>query len=428
MLRNSRIGRSALVLACVLGVVAAATAASGGTSEWPQFRGPKGLGTSADKGLPVSWTAEENVVWKVSLPGAGGSSPVILGERIFLTCFTGYKVPGEPDGSMDQLKRHVLCLRRSDGKTLWSKAVPSRLPEKSRIRTGHGYASNTPATDGERLYVFFGKSGVFAFDLEGRQLWHALVGSRLSGWGSAASPIVYRNLVIVNASIESSSIVALDKTSGKEAWRAPGIKEAWNTPLLVDLGGGKTELVVAIPRKVLGLDPASGERLWSCETGIGWYMVPSMTAHAGVVYCAGGRSNDALAIRAGGRGDVTASHRLWQLKKGSNVPSVLVHDGHVYWAHESGRAFCVEAKTGRIVYERRLPRSDLIYPSPVLADGKIYYMSRRGRTFVVAARPEFKLLATNELGRAGMFHGSPAVAGGRLFLRSDKYLFCLGAK
>ena len=125
---------------------------------------------------------------------------------------------------------------------------------------------------------------------------------------------------------------------------------------------------------------------------------------------------------------MTASHRLWQLKKGSNVPSVLVHDGHVYWAHESGRAFCVEAKTGRIVYERRLPRSDLIYPSPVLADGKIYYMSRRGRTFVVAARPEFKLLGTNELGRAGMFHGSPAVAGGRLFLRSDKYLVCLGAK
>ena len=428
MLTHSRAHRSALVVACVLGMVFAATAASGASSDWPRFRGPKGLGTSPDKGLPLSWSAEDNVVWRVPLPGAGGSSPVILGERIFLTCFSGYNVPGEPRGSMDQLRRHVLCLQRSDGKTLWSKEVPSRLPEQSSIRTGHGYASSTPATDGERLYVFFGKSGVFAFDLAGRQLWHAHVGSRLNGWGSGASPIVHGKLVIVNASIESSSIVALDKMSGKDVGRAPGIKEAWNTPLLVDLGGGKTELVVAIPRTVLGLDPASGERLWSCATGIGWYMVPSMAAHGGVVYCAGGRSNDALAIRAGGRGDVTASHRLWQLKKGSNVPSVLVHEGHVYWAHESGRAFCVEAKTGRIVYEQRLPRSDLIYPSPVLADGKIYYMSRRGRTFVVAASPEFKLLSTNELGRAGMFHGSPAVAGGRLFLRSDKYLFCLGAK
>jgi len=415
-------------LVWMLGIVVATTAASGGATDWPQFRGVKGLGASADTGLPVSWGTDENVVWKVPLPGAGGSSPVILGERIFLTSFTGFKVPGEPGGTMDQLKRHVLCLRRRDGKMLWDKVVQSRLPERSRIRTGHGYASNTPATDGQRLYVFFGKSGVFAFDLDGRELWHADVGSRLHGWGSAASPVVHGNLVIVNASIESRSIVALDSKSGKEVWRAQGIREAWNTPLLVDVGGGKTELVVGIPRKVLGIDPATGQRLWSCDTGIGWYMVPSGVAHAGVVYYAGGRSNDSLAIRAGGRGDVTGSHRLWQLKKGSNVPSLVYHKGHVYWAHESGKAFCVDAKTGEIVYEERLPRSDLIYPSPVLADGKIYYTSRRGRTFVVAAKPEFKLLGSNELGRAGMFHASPAVAGGRLYIRSDKYLFCIAAE
>jgi len=381
---------------------------------------------SSDEGVPVTWSPSENVVWRTPLPGAGGSSPVILGERIFLTCFSGYNVPGEPQGEMDGLKRHVLCLARKSGKVLWKTEVPSLLPEQSKIRTGHGYASGTPVTDGERLYVFFGKSGVFAFDLEGSRLWHADVGSKIHGWGSAASPVVHGERVIVNASVESASIVALDRKSGKEVWRAPGIKEAWNTPLLVDVPGGGTELAVAMPRRVIGLDPATGEKLWTCETGIRWYMVPSMTAHGGIVYCAGGRSNDALAVKAGGRGDVTATHRLWQLKKGSNVPSLLFHDGHVYWAHESGEAFCVEAGSGEFVYQEKLPRSDLIYPSPVLADGKIYYMSRRGRTFVVPVGAEFKVLATNELGREGMFHGSPAVAGGQLFIRSDTALFCIG--
>lgn len=406
---------------CMLSVAVAGTRA-----DWPQFRGPGGLGVSQDTGLPVSWGPNDGIAWKAPLPGAGGSSPVILGDRIFLTCFTGYNVPGEPQGSMEDLKRHVLCLGCEDGKIIWRTGVESRLPEQTKIRTEHGYASNTPATDGERLYVFFGKSGVFAFDLAGKQLWHADVGSKIHGWGSAASPVVHGDLVIVNASVESASIVALDRKSGRQVWTTPGIKEAWNTPLLVDVPGGKAELAVAMPRQVVGIDPASGERLWSCDTGIRWYMVPCMTAHGGVIYCVGGRSNDALAVKAGGRGDVTATHRLWQLKKGSNVPSVLYHDGHVYWAHESGEAFCVEAQTGAFVYEEKLPRSDLIYPSPILADGKIHYMSRRGRTFVVPVGAEFKVLATNELGREGMFHASPAVAGGRLYVRSDKALFCIG--
>jgi outer membrane protein assembly factor BamB len=410
-----------LLACCIVSAVALAARA-----DWPQFRGAGGLGVSTETGLPVSWSADENVVWKTPLPGAGGSSPVILGDRIFLTGFTGYNVPGEPQGSMEDLKRYVLCLGRGDGKILWRTEVESRLPEQTKIRTEHGYASNTPVTDGERLYVFFGKSGVFAFDLAGKQLWHADVGSKIHGWGSAASPIVHGDLVIVNASVESASIVGLDRKNGREVWRTDGIKEAWNTPLLVSLPGGKAELVVAMPRQVVGLDPASGERLWSCDTGIRWYMVPCMTAHEGVIYCAGGRSNDALAVRAGGRGDVTATHRLWQLEKGSNVPSLLYHDGHVYWAHESGEAFCVDAKTGAFVYQHKLPRSDLIYPSPILAGGNIYYMSRRGRTFVVPVGPEFKVLATNELGREGMFHASPAVAGGRLFIRADKALFCIG--
>ena len=417
------------VLAMMLGLAALASAARGAGSDWTQFRGPDGLGASADKGLPTTWGPQENVVWKAELPGAGASTPIILGERIYLTCYSGHAVPGEPQGDMDQLKRHLVCLRRSDGKILWTKGVASKLPDQPKIRESHGYASSSVATDGERLYVFFGKSGVFAFDLDGKQLWQADVGSRLNGWGSAASPIVFRDLVIINASVESESLVALDKATGKEKWRAPGIKESWNTPILVAVGG-KTELAVAIFGKVLGFDPASGEQLWSSATDIGWYMVPSLVAHEGVVYCIGGRgTGGALAVRAGGRGDVTASHRLWTLKKGSNVSSPILHGGHVYWAHENeGILFCVEAKTGQVVYEERLPRAGQFYPSPVLADGKLFYTTRDGRTYVVAAKPKFELLGTNELGRVGAFNASPAVAGGRLFLRADKTLFCIGAK
>jgi len=414
------------VCAFVLAASIAAAAAQPAAGPWPQFRGPNGLGVSAEEGLPVSWGPQQNVAWRARLPGAGASTPIILGDRIFVTCYSGYAVPGQPKGETDRLRRHVVCLRRRDGKVLWEKSFSARQPEKPAIRE-HGYAANSPVTDGERLYVFLGKSGVFAFDLDGKQLWHADVGAKTSGWGTAASPIVYGGLVIVNASVESGSLVALDKHTGKERWRAGGIKESWNTPILVAVAG-RTELVVAIFGKVLGFDPATGEALWSCATDIGWYMVPSLVAGDGVAYCIGGRgTGGALAVRCGGRGDVTASHRLWTLKKGSNVSSPILHDGHLYWADDNqGTVFCVEAKTGRLVYEQRLEGLGQVYASPVLTGGKLYYTSRRGRTFVVAARPAFELIATSGLGRVGTVNASPAVAGGRLFLRADQWLFCIG--
>ncbi len=405
-----------------------ATAGQPAAGPWAQFRGPNGSGTSAEKGAPVHWGPQEGMVWKVELPGAGASTPIILGDRLFLTCYSGYGVPGQPKGEVNRLVRHVVCLSRHDGKVLWNKPVAAKMPEETAIREGHGYATNSPVTDGERLYAFLGKSGVVAFDLEGKQLWQADVGAKTSGWGTAASPALYGDLVIINASVESESLVALDKQTSKEKWRAGGIKESWNTPILVAVGD-KTELVVAIFGKVLGFDPATGEALWSCATDIGWYMVPSLVAGDGIVYCIGGRgTGGALAVRCGGRGDVTASHRLWALKKGSNVSSPILHDGHLYWAHENeGTAYCVEAKTGQLVYAERLERAGQIYASPVLADGKLYYTSRGGRTFVVAAKPKFELIATNELGRVGTFNASPAVAGGCLFLRADQWLFCIGA-
>ena len=262
------------------------------TNDWLEFRGPGGLGVSSSQGLPVRWSAGQNVVWKTELPGPGASSPIVLGERVFVTCYSGYAVPGVPGGDMSSLKRHVLCLGRSDGQIVWRKEIETALPEQATVRE-HGYASSTPTADAERLYVFFGKSGVFAFTHEGRQLWRAEVGSQVHGWGSAASPVLYQELVIINAGVESESLVALNKHTGKEVWRASGIRESWNTPLLVAVAGGKTELIVAIHGKVLGFDPASGEQLWSCATDIGWYMAPSLVTHEGIVFCIGGRSGGA---------------------------------------------------------------------------------------------------------------------------------------
>lgn len=396
--------------------------------DWRQFRGPDGQGISQSEGLPVSWSEGRNVLWRTPLSGAGGSSPIVVGDHIYLTCYTGYAVPGSSGGDLTALQRHVLCLQRADGKLLWKQDVPAAQPEQARGRD-HGYASSTPLADADRLYVFFGRSGVFAFTHQGRQLWQADVGSKTHEWGSAASPVPHKDLVIINAAVESDSLVALNKATGKPAWRAGGMKESWNTPILVPVTGGKQELVVAIAGKVLGFDPDTGEPLWSCATGIGWYMVPSLVHDRDVVYCIGGRTGGALAVRAGGRGDVTASRRLWTLNKGSNVSSPLFHAGHLYWLHEHlGIAYCVEAATGKVVFEERLGNAGQFYASPILAGGRLYGVTRNGRGFVLAARPQFEPPTRNELGDRSSFDASPAVEGNRLLLRSDKFLYCLGAQ
>jgi outer membrane protein assembly factor BamB len=397
--------------------------------DWPQFRGPGGLGISPAKGLPVTWSSDRNLLWKTELPGAGASSPIVVGDRVLVTCYSGYGVPGQTRGDLSQLQRHLLCVDASNGNILWKKDFPAVLPESPTVRE-HGYAASTPAWDGERLYVFFGKSGVYAFDLNGRQLWHAHVGDQFHGWGSAASPVVQKDLVIINACVESESLVALDRKTGRERWRARGIKESWNTPLLVPNKNGKTELAVAIAGKILAFDPDTGTPLWNCDTDIKWYMAPSMVAQDGVVYSLGGRSGvAALAVRAGGKGDVTSTHRLWTSTKGSNVSSPIIHDGRLYWMHDNlGIAYCAEAATGQIIYEERLSRAGQVYASPVLADGKLYYVSREGRTYVVKVGPDFELLATNDLSDRSTFDASPAVSGHRLYLRSNRFLYCVGEK
>ncbi len=399
-------------------------------ADWSQFRGPGGNGVSDAKNTPLNWSDTTGIVWKIELPGPGTSSPIVFGNRIFLTCYTGV-APGR-GASLDDLKRHLLCLDRATGKLLWNTPVPADLPEQSGIREDHGYATSTPVADAERVYVFWGKSGVLAFDHAGKQLWKASVGTQLNGWGSATSPVLHKDLVLVNASVESGSLVALDKKTGAEKWRARGINESWHAPLVVTAPGGKSEVIAACIKQVFGFDADTGAQLWTCQTGIGWYMCPTPIARDGIVYAIGGRNpQNGLAIRAGGRGEVSGSHVLWKINKGSNVPSPVLHDGHLYFASDSlAVAYCANAKTGEMVYEERLNQSlQGIYASPVLADGRLYYFGRTGLAVVLAASPKFQVLAENSLeNRRGYFNSTPAFDGNRLLVRSNRALYCIGAK
>jgi len=399
--------------------------------DWKQFRGPGGLATSSQGELPAEWSTEKNVLWRTKLPGLGTSSPITLGDRIYLTCYSGYGVERGDPGEMEDLKRSAVCIDHKTGEILWTRDFQPKLPESEYSggnNSWHGYSSSTPATDGERLYVFFGKSGVYCLTLAGEQIWHASVGDGTRGWGSSNSPVLHGDLVIINASVESGALVALDKQTGEQVWKAEGMRGSWNTPLLVEAPGGKTELIVSLPQSIVAYDPATGEQLWTCE-GIPdrGYVCPSVVAHDGVVYAIGGRTNTALAIRAGGRGDVTDSHLLWKTGKGSNVVSPVYHEGHLYWVHDRrGVAYCLDAKDGNVVYEERLdPRPGVVYASGIVADDKLYYATQENGVFVLAAKPEFEVLAHNEIDDARM-NASPAVSGNTLLLRNDAYLYCIG--
>lgn len=397
--------------------------------DWTQFRGPGGLGISDDKGTPVKWSSTDNIAWKVELPGPGSSSPIVVGQRVYLTCYTGYGL--EPaKGDSKELRRHLLCFDRSSGKELWKKTFEPKLPEHKYEGEGsyHGYAASTPISDGERLYVFFGKSGVFCFDLNGEQLWQASVGEGTHGWGSGCSPVLFDKLLLVNASVESGSLVALDKLTGKEAWKAGGVRSAWNTPLLVD-AKSRRELVVSTESRLLSFDPNDGKPLWNSD-GVHRYVCPSVVAHDGVIFAIGG-GHTSLAVRAGGSGDVTESHGVWRKPKGSNVGSPVYLDGHLYWATDGGGIVCCQnAATGEFVFEKRLdPGSGTIWSSPVLADGKLYFVSQSKGTFVVAAKPEYELLAHNTFADDdSRTNASPAVHNSQLLLRTDRALYCIGKK
>jgi outer membrane protein assembly factor BamB len=394
-------------------------------ADWTRFRGPNGQALSTDAGLPTEWTETKNVVWRTKLPGPGSSSPITLGNRIFLTCYSGYGV-GDDEGDMNDLRRHVVCVDRKSGQILWDKQFKPELPEQKYggYIALHGYASSTPATDGKHVYVFLGKSGVYCLDLDGNVVWHKSVGTRTHGWGSATSPILYKDLVIVNASVESGAMVALDKGSGEDRWRATGMSNSWNTPILVNVPKGQTELVFAASNKMIGLDPETGKELWFADV-YDWYVCPSLVSHEGVAY--GLQHSIAVAVRCGGRGDVTETHTLWKENVGAVVSSCVYHDGNIHWMRD-GACFCLDAATGKQKHRQGAkPGAGTVYASPVVADGTIYYVSQRNGIYVIAAGDTFEHLAHNVFADdKSRTNASPVVSDGRLLVRTDEYLYCIG--
>lgn len=429
----------ALSLAIVCGSVDA--------SDWSRFRGPNGLGVSSDTTpVPIEWSEFKNLKWKVQLPGKGLSSPIVVGNRVFVTCWSGYGIDSDNIGVQLDLKRHLICVDRESGKTLWSQVVEAVLPEQPFLGqfTENGYATHTPVSDGERVYVFFGKTGVIAFDMDGTQLWHHKVGmgDDAMGRGSAASPILYKDLLIVPAAMENSALIALDKRTGEVKWQkeAQGFAATFSTPALVDLPDGRQELVLSVPFELWGFNPDTGKLQWYCESPCDETAASSAVAHDGMVYVIEGRGGGSIAIRAGGQGDVTNSHVVWTGRDRSQMATPLLHEGRLYWIN-AGVANCIEAKTGKQVFQGRIRRSagetggagrggfgfgGQDYSSPVAADGKLYCVMRSGETVVLKLGDKFEQLGLNRFeSDSNNYSATPAISDGEIFLRSNSNLYCI---
>jgi len=390
--------------------------------QWSQFRGAGGQGICDEKNLPVTWSETENVVWKTGLPGYGSSSPITLEGKIYVTCYSGYGMENK-SGKMEDLTLHLVCVDGKTGRILRDTKIKPTLPESKSVRD-HGYAAGTPATDGENIYVFFGKSGVLKLDKEGKEIWRIGVGTKTHGWGSGTSPILYEDLVIINASIESGELIGINRADGKEVWRSGGMDSSWNTPHLVETADGKKELAVSVKGWILGFNPKTGKELWRCK-GIDDYICPSIVSKNGVLYATGGRSAKVIAVRSGGRGDVTETHKVWEVDVGSLVSSPVVYEGHLYWVSDRTQtAYCLNLSDGAIKYSERVGVRP--YASAMLAEGRIYVVSRNGGTLVLAARPQFEQVALNKLEDKSTFDASTIVCDCKLILRSNENLYCIG--
>ena len=412
-------------LLVVLSIISGADA-----SDWPRFRGTDGNAASPAANVPTDWSATRNMAWSTQLPGHGASSPIVMGDRIYLTAFSGYGLDADDPGDRDDLMLHVLCFDLQSGDLQWDSRVPPSDDEQKATRrvADHGFATGTPVCDELSVYAYFGVSGLVAFDHEGNQLWRSKTGSKTAGFGSAASPILYRNLVIMNASIESGTVFAFDRKTGREVWKIEGVERSWTTPIVGQSSDGRDELILSYKEHLRGVDPSSGNELWNC-VGIQDYVVPCVVINEGVAYVLGGRKNQSMAVKLGGTGDVTESHRLWETNIGANVTSPVYHDGMLYWASDRGIANCMNARTGESVYRERMDTKARVYASAVLAGKHLFLTTRDNGIFAVETGPEFKVASHNTIeGDTSMFNATPCIAGDQLLIRTNNKLYCIGTR
>jgi outer membrane protein assembly factor BamB len=387
--------------------------APGAEQHWPRFRGPTGQGLTGCKDLPIHWDRDgKNIVWRVPVPGQGNSSPILWGERLFLTA-------SAPDGTA----RALHCFRSTDGKLLWSRQPPTAPPE-SGVRPKNGYASATPVTDGQHVIAFLGSVGLVCYDFEGHLLWHHAVRCHTMH-GTGSSPLLYRDKVILvqDQNYADSVFLALDKHTGKLWWqqRRPRAM-TWSTPVVIRVGD-HDELVFAGGETVRGYDPETGRELWTLN-GPTQEVIPTLVVGKDLLFCASGRNGPTLALRPAGQGDVTRSHLVWRSPRtGPHVPSPIYLDGRLYVVNDTGVATCLDGETGKLLWQERLP--DRFSASPIEAGGLLYFPAESGTTYVLRAADRFTLVAQNDLGAPIL--ASPAVVGKRLFLRTAEELVRIGA-
>jgi outer membrane protein assembly factor BamB len=403
------------LLACSL-VAFALAAPCRAEANWPRWRGPHEDGHSSETDLPVKWDAH-SITWKVDLPGHGQSTPVIWGERMFLTT------------AVDKgRERQVLCLDRNDGKILWQHTAWTGEPEKVHIM--NGWASASCVTDGQVVVAFFGIGGLHAYSVEGKHLWSRELGSFQSPWGVAACPVIVGDRVIQNGDSDSGAfIIALDKHTGETLWKTPRPDHrGWSTPILIQAPDGQ-ELVLNGHDAVRGYDPISGKELWSCRSFNG-RGEPTVTPAGDLLCVVNGLSGDIYAVRPGGRGDVTGTHMAWHTpRKGKrDIPSPIVVGNFITVVDMKGIASCYDAPTGRELWKARIGEN--FSSSPIAANGLAYFQSESGDTTVLRPGPKLDIVARNPLDAASdeIFRASLVPSEGQMFARSDRVLYCIGQR
>lgn len=391
--------------------------------DWPLWRGPWGIGVGDDVPPPLTWSPTQNIRWKVPLPEEGNSSPIVVGDKVWLTC------PAE-----NGQQRLLLCFDRREGRELWRRAVTYSAPEKMHQTNPH--CSPSPASDGERVVVWHGSAGLLCYDLSGRELWRKDLGAFDHIWGYGSSPIIDGDYVFLNAGPGTRSfVVAFHKHTGEELWRRtyPGMaaetpqeyRGSWSTPVLAGQGPERL-LLLSLPNTLWAVDPRTGEEVWRCA-GLGDLVYTSPLVTGDIVVAMSGYHGPALACRLGGRGDVTETHRLWRHERPNpqRIGSGVAVDGYVYILNENGTLWCLNAETGEKTWEQRLGGTS--WGSMCYVAGRLYVQNMRGTVFVLAANPrQMELLAENKLGEGS--RSSPAFSQGEVFVRTFAALYAIAAE
>lgn len=386
-----------------------------GNNHWPRFRGPSGQGLTGLSSLPVQFGNQgENILWKTKIPDTGNSSPIVWGDKIFITSAT------EKGGN-----RAVHCFSLKDGSKIWTTPAPESKPEAG-VRDKNGFASATPVTDGERVVVFLGSAGLFCLDFQGKILWNYNNLNIKTTHGTGSSPIIHNDLVLFfHDQNQSDSIcIALDKKTGKEIWKQKRDRAmTWCTPVVIRVGD-RDEVIFAGSKTVKGYDPATGNELWKLE-GPTVEVVPTIVVGKDLAYSASGRNGPTIAFRLGTGGNITETNTVWKsVRNGPHVPSPLLLNQRLYTFNDLGVSTCLDAETGKLIWTERLP--DQFSASPIEAGGLLYVPSETGKVYVVKAADKFEVVAKNDLGSPIL--ASPAVADGKLILRAHDGLYCIGKK